>query len=58
MQEMVERYLRDRDTVDYLRNSIADNMLFRKLKEVIPIVKKEISQEEFQALQEEHKHEH
>ena len=58
MRELVTRYLSDKDSVTQLRNSVIDTKLFHTLKEEMPVVKKEISREDFSKLQEEHAHAH
>jgi trigger factor len=58
MKELIERFLSDKDSVEQLRNSVADTKLFYALKEHMPVVKKETTVEEFRKMQEEHRHEH
>jgi hypothetical protein len=58
MREIIGQYLQDKDSVMQLRNSVSDTKMFYALKEHMPVVKKEISKEDFKALQEAHQHEH
>ncbi len=58
MREIISRYLADKDSVAQLRNTVAETKLFYALKEHMPVVKKEISREEFAQMQHAHTHEH
>jgi hypothetical protein len=58
MKEILNRYLADKESMDQLRSSVLDTKLFYVLKDKVPVVKKEISAEEFEKMQHEHRHEH
>lgn len=58
MKEMLNRYLSDKESMDQVRSSVLDTKLFYILKDKVPVVKKEISPEEFEKMQHEHRHEH